>query len=264
MNNLTKILWVIFIVDLLLLLINWRTWNGRQKSDELVVGIFCAGHPYASVNLDGNLEGFDVELAHKFAQKLGKKIIFKDMQFDLLHSALKMEHINVIGFSFVMTKKKLQAMDMIDVYGKPKAEMTFIFWRQIPENIQTIENLKKQSLNKPIAVKAETAFADVLEELGITNVMALEQYQDLVLPIKYGQALAVAVGPRYALVLQKQYPEIKILKIKLDKPWGEGVGLGVKKGNIELKEKLEKAVKELKEDGTIAALKLKWFGEGAQ
>ena len=31
-----------------------------------------------------------------------------------------------------------------------------------------------------------------------------------------------------------------------------------------LKEKLEKAVKELKEDGTIAALKTKWFGEGAQ
>ena len=41
----------------------------------------------------------------------------------------------------------------------------------------------------------------------------------------------------------------------------EEYGIGVKKGNEELLEKLQKALDEMNEDGTAAEISEKWFGE---
>ena len=41
----------------------------------------------------------------------------------------------------------------------------------------------------------------------------------------------------------------------------EEYGVGVKKGNEELLEKLQKALDEMNEDGTAAEISEKWFGE---
>ncbi len=262
MKSLFKVFFAGCFLLAMILFFVWRQSVPYKKSDELIVGVCSGGFPYASIDKDGSLAGFDIELSQKIAKRLGKKIIFKDMPYKLLLSVLKIEQIDFVSSSLIINHKNLQTMDMIDIYGAPKSELTFIFWKEIPENIKKIEDLK--NVSKPIALRAESVWEEVLEEHGIKNLMSLEQYHDLVLPLKYGQALAAVVGPRYARVLQKQYPEIKILKIALKESWGEGVGLGVKKGNVELKEQLEKVVKELKADGTINALKKKWFGEDVQ
>lgn len=259
MNGIKRLLPVLLIALTLLV----TTSCHHPKHNDLIVGIWVDGYPYAAINLQGELDGFNIDIAHKLAHKLGKKIIFKDMPIELLRATLKMGQVDVIGFSFTITKHNLETMDMIDIYGKPPAEITLIFWQKVPEYIKTIIDLKKQCLLKPLAMRADAPWTEALEEHGITNIMTLEHRQDLTLPLKHNQAFAIVVGPRHALAIQKQHPEIKILKIPLDKPWGEGVGLGIKKGNHELKEKLEKAVQELKEDGTIEALKKKWFGKDA-
>ncbi|MNJ02250.1 Glutamine-binding periplasmic protein precursor [compost metagenome] len=41
----------------------------------------------------------------------------------------------------------------------------------------------------------------------------------------------------------------------------EEYGIGVKKGNDELLDKLQKALDELSQDGTAAQISEKWFGE---
>lgn len=263
MNKLLRFFTMSLVVLGVLMFVLWRKWERQQRKESLVVGIVCAGYPYAAINIQGELDGFDIELAKEIAKKMGKKILFNDMPMEFLRSALKVASIDLIGSSLIMTQRNMQAMEMFDVYGKPKAELTCVFWQAIPQGVVTIENLKTYSLNKPIGAMAESAWIDVLSEHGITNIMEIEQYRELILPLKYGQASSIVVGPRHALALQKQYPEIKILKVKLDKPWAEGVGIALKKGNRDLKEKLEKIIAEFKQDGTIKKLIAKWFGEAA-
>lgn len=263
MNKLLRFLTLSFIIFSALTFVLWRKWERQQRKESLVVGIFCSGYPYAYVNIQGDLDGFDIDLSREIASRVGKRLVFKDMPIEFLHSALKLNHVDCIGSSLIMTAKKMQRMDMIDIYGQPKAAMTFAFWKDIPVDIHTIDDLRRYSDKKPIAALTESVWVDILEENGIKNITSLEQYQSLVLPIKYGKALAIALGPRHALVLQKQFPEVKILKVKLEKPWAEGVGIALKKGNSDLKEKLEKIVAELKQDGTVKKLITKWFGEAA-
>jgi len=58
--------------------------------------------------------------------------------------------------------------------------------------------------------------------------------------------------------MSKQKDTFKVLDESLAP---EEYGVGVKKGNEELLEKLQKALDEMNEDGTAAKISEKWFGE---
>ena len=58
--------------------------------------------------------------------------------------------------------------------------------------------------------------------------------------------------------MSKEKESFKILDESLAP---EEYGVGVKKGNEELLEKLQKALDEMNEDGTAAEISKKWFGE---
>jgi polar amino acid transport system substrate-binding protein len=55
--------------------------------------------------------------------------------------------------------------------------------------------------------------------------------------------------------------EEKIFKVLEESLAPEEYGIGVKKGNEELLEKLQKALDEMNEDGTAASISETWFGE---
>lgn len=48
-----------------------------------------------------------------------------------------------------------------------------------------------------------------------------------------------------------------------DVPLGDGIGVGVRKSDTELREKLNVALSSMKEDGTLNGMIQKWFADGA-
>jgi ABC-type amino acid transport substrate-binding protein len=173
MNVFLKIIFFCFVSMLPFAFFSWQKYSIQRRNEILVVGVSCIGNPYASLNKQGNLEGFDIDLSHKIAQKLGKGIEFRDMPLELLRATLKTGDIDLIGFPLIMTPKELEQMDMIDIYGKPKAEITCVFWEYIPQ---------------------------------------------------------------------------------IKKPYGEGIGIGLKKGNAAFYNQIKSIIYELKKSGEIKAL----------
>ena len=47
-----------------------------------------------------------------------------------------------------------------------------------------------------------------------------------------------------------------------DVPLGGGVGMGLRESDGELQAKFNAAITSMKEDGTLNAMLIKWFGEG--
>ena len=45
-------------------------------------------------------------------------------------------------------------------------------------------------------------------------------------------------------------------------PLGGGIGMGIRESDTELKDKMDAAITSMKEDGTLNAMLIKWFGEG--
>ena len=93
-------------------------------------------------------------------------------------------------------------------------------------------------------VKEVTEYAD--------NVLALSD-------LKIGRIDAVVIDEVVVkYYMAKEEGTFKLLDEALAP---EEYGIGVKKGNEELLDKLQKALDELNEDGTAASISEKWFGE---
>lgn len=119
---------------------------------------------------------------------------------------------------------------------------------------------RKDLPNKKIGVQMGTTgdiFASDYEEEGST----VERYSkglDAVQSLKQGKIDCVIIDEEPAKVFVEKNQELKILEDSFDK---EDYAIALKKGNTELKEKINKALAELKAEGTIQKIIDNYIGD---
>src|SRR5262245_26123256 len=87
----------------------------KSTNGALIVGISSGGFPFSAVQ-DGQLAGFDVELAKRFAASIGKEPQLVDYDFAALISALASGKIDVIIADMFVTEERQKQIDFSDPY----------------------------------------------------------------------------------------------------------------------------------------------------
>ena len=119
--------------------------KGAKPDDSLVVGMMSGWAPFMTINNQGNFEGFDVDIAQAIAQKMGKKLVIKDLgSLAPTFIALDQGKIDMIMSGLDITQARLQKMTMIPYTGQDVRAFTFLFWQSIPAGINSIEDLAKK------------------------------------------------------------------------------------------------------------------------
>ena len=237
----------------------------KESQKALVVGLNAQYPPFESVNLQGDVEGFDVSLSHLIAQKMSRPLTIKEMSFDALILSLKQGKIDLIISSLSITASRQKEITMIHYYGDPLKTVSLVFWKEIPGNIHSLEDFKQQADSGSKAVVAAcsgTLQEEYLGHFAFIQPKALDHSVDLMMDIKYGKSVAALMEPAVAYHLQAKYPDLKILDLTL--PESDqilGFGIGVKKGNAELGAEVEKVIEEFKASGEIDKLAKQWFVE---
>jgi len=241
--------------------------NKQEKinaQDELVVGLNSGFPPYEVLNSQGQFEGFDIDVANQIAIKMGKKLVIKDMAFDALIMSLKQEKIDLIISGVSISPHKLQEIDMVHYQGDATKTIGLYFWEKIPAGVSNITDLKHLE-NKNVYTQAGmTVTEDFLVSTGGLDVTCLENIADLVMALKYGKAIAVALDVMIGNALKKQSPELVMLEIALPEKYHSfGYGIGIKKNKHDLKAQVNKIILELKNNKTLTQLEQKWFAGGS-
>lgn len=231
----------------------------HNNVDELVVGT-CAGFPpYEEFDVKGDVVGFDLDVVQKIAEKLGKKLVIKNMSFDVLFVALKQGKIDMIVAGMSITKTRLAAIAMVHYHGKPLKSIPILFWQKIPAGVATIADLANQP-NKTVCAQVGTIQEEIISKYTFLDIKHLENNQDLIMDIKHGKSIAAVLEPMVVTALQQQMPEIKTMDLPLKEDEQDmGHGIGINKNNKKFIAAVEAAVKQLKAAGTIVALEQKWF-----
>ena len=73
-----------------------KTLEQVQATGELRVGLDASFPPFESLDADGNIVGFDADLAHAIAARLGAEPVFVNVGFDGLYDALWAGRVDVI------------------------------------------------------------------------------------------------------------------------------------------------------------------------
>lgn len=229
--------------------------SAEEKENTLVIGIDDQFAPLGFRDEKNDIVGFDIDYAKAAAEKMGKTAKIQVIDWSTKESELSSGRIDLIWNGYTITDERKEKV----LFTKPYLENAQVVVTLAKSDITKLDQLT----GKTIGLQARSSAAEALDKSPIkAKVKSVSEYKDNVLALsdlKSGRVDAVVIDEVVIdYYMSKEEGAFKLLDESLAP---EQYGIGVKKGNEELLEKLQKALDELNADGTAAKISEKWFGE---
>ena len=236
----------LFMGTIALLVVVFGCTACGKNENELVMVTEAGFAPYEYYK-DGEIVGVDIDIAKEIAKRLDKKLVVKDVAFDFLINEVKSGKADFAAAGMSITEERKEEVDFSIEYTT--SNQVVVVRQDSPlTNFDEIQN-------KKIAVQLGTV-ADMYVSDNYQNatLMTHKKYLTAVEDIKSKKADCLIMDQLPAEEIVAENPELKIMDGVL---FQDKYGMIVKKGNTELKQEIDKVLKELQEDGTIDQLIIK-------
>lgn len=224
-----------------------------QEKGEIVVAMEGTWAPWTYHDEDGNLVGYDVEVAQKIAEKLGVKATFVEGEWDGLFAGLDAERYDIVVNGVEVTDERAEKYDFSEPYCYIR---TALIVKSDNEEIKTFADLNGKTTANSIA----STYMTLAESYGATatGVDSLDQTLDLVLSGRVDATLNAEVS---FYDYMKVHPDAQ-LKVAALTEEASLVSIPIRKGaeNASLREAIDTAIKELRESGELSEISVKYFG----
>ncbi len=197
--------------------------------------------------------GIDAEIAAAIAEKLGMKLEIVDMEFDSIITAVNAGSVDFGMAGMTVTDERLLEVDFSISYAN--GVQAIIVKEDSP--ITKADDLSAEGAAYKVGVQLGTT-GDIYatDDFGADNVTTYSNGNEAVLALTGGSVDCVIIDNEPAKALVAANPGLKILETAYA---NEDYAICVKKGNAELLQKIDAAILELTEDGTIAAIVAKYI-----
>lgn len=218
--------------------------------DIIVMGTNAEFEPFEY--RDGlEIVGFDIEVAQKVAEKLGKELKIEDMSFDSLIMALNTDKIDFIAAGMTATNERKTQVDFSDSYFNSKQ---MIIVKAEENNITTSEDLVGKKVGVQLGTTSDLFVSDTE---GIAEVVQFQTGTQAVMDLKNGKIDAVVIDAEPAKKMTEGQSDLKLL----DAPFlEEEYAIAVKKGNEDILKAINETLVDIKADGTYDKIYEKYFG----
>lgn len=224
------------------------------------IGTDATYAPFSSKDAKGEFVGFDIDLGNELCKRINTKCTWVGSDFDALIPSLKAKKIDAIISSLSITEKRQQEIAFSDkLYA---ADPRLIASKGSP--IQpTLESLKGKHIGV-LQGSTQEAFANAeWRPKGIDVVAYANQdliYSDLSagrLDAAFQDETAASEG----FLKQPAGKEFAFAgpSVKNKQYFGDGTGIGMRKDDAELKAAFDKALAEMRKDGTYDKFAKKYF-----
>lgn len=230
--------------------------SSKSENDIWVVGTSPDYPPFEFVDEDGKYAGFDIELAEKVAEKLGKELKIEALEFESLIEALKRGKIDAIISCMNPTPERLEEADFTQGYHE--VEHGIVIKPDDDVKIEKLEDVFKYEFGVQTGTSMDDWATKMIEE-GKIEEAQLKRYTAAdsgVLDVKNGRISAFLADLPVTQENAKKY-DLKVA-LKCNVAENANPSIVVEKGSDVLDE-LNKIIDEMKEDGTLEKLEEKWL-----
>ena len=219
----------------------------------LIVGFDQDFPPMGFVGDDGEYTGFDLELAQEVAKRLGLEYKAQPIAWDSKDMELESGNIDCIWNGFTMTGREDDY-----TWTEPYMANQQVFVVANDSDINSQADLAGKIVEVQADSSAEAALKEA-PELTATfkELLTTADYNTAFMDLEQGAVDAIAMDVIVAgYQIQQRNADFKILDDSLSE---EEYGVGFKKGNTELRDKVQSTLEEMAEDGTLQEVSEKWF-----
>ena len=240
MKSIKKVMSLVLIVCTIF----FMTGCGKNEN-ELVLATEAGFAPYEYYE-DGKVVGVDIYIAKEIAKELGKELVIKDVSFDFVINEVKSGKADFAAAGISITPEREKEVDFTIEYTT--SNQVVVVKKGSP--ITKFDDIK----DKKIAVQlGSVADLYVEENYKKATIVPHKKYLSAVEDVKTNKADCIIMDELPAKEIVKENDNLVILDGFL---FQDKYGMIVKKGNDELKDKINKVLERMKNDGTIDKLVL--------
>lgn len=221
----------------------------------LIVGFDQDFPPMGFVGDDGEYTGFDLELAQEVAKRLGLEYKAQPIAWDSKDMELESGNIDCIWNGFTITGREDDY-----TWTEPYMANQQVFVVANDSDINSQADLAGKIVEVQTDSSAEAALKEAPELTDtFKELLTTADYNTAFMDLEQGAVDAIAMDVIVAgYQIQQRNADFKILDDSLSE---EEYGVGFKKGNTELRDKVQTTLEEMAEDGTLKEISEKWFGK---
>ena len=234
--------------------------NSLQKVKEngkLVLGLDDTLAPMGFRDDNGEIVGFDIDLAREVANRLGVELEAKPIDWSSAILSLKKGDVDVIWNGFAVNESRKQQVNFTKPYLYNRLMIAKYSDR---DDINSKEDLK----GKIVGVQSgssnyETLVNDPVSK-EIKEIRQYDSYVNAFLDLEAKRIDAVIVDEIVArYYISKENADFTLLE---DKPiTSQYLSVGLRKTDTELLNAIDKALDDMRADGKAAEISTKWFGK---
>ena len=244
-------------IGLAVVMMLWAT-GAVCSAESLRIANEGAYPPFNSITADGELQGFDVDIAKALCEKMGVAPEFVVQDWNGIITGLLAKKYECIISSMSITDERKKKVAFTDPYY------------QVPARFVTLKGsgleISREGLQgKRVGVQRATTYANYLEGEygGVVEIVYYDTIDDHNMDLANGRVDAV-LGQAYLMGEWMEKPEAKDFVIVGEpvtdvKYIGYGAGIAVRQEDQELRKRLDRALDEIIADGTHKRIADKYF-----
>ena len=218
------------------------------EAGKLHMATNAAFPPYEMLADDGTFEGIDIEIAAEIAKKLGLELVVDDQDFTAAITAAGNGQSDIVMAGLTVSEERKETLDFTDTYA------TGIQVVIVKEGSDvTMDNLGEKMIGTQKGTTGYQYASDTPENggYGEDHVIGYDNGAIAVEALKGGQIDCVIIDNEPA----KAYVAANDGLTLLEGTWvTEDYAIGIKKGNTQLLDAVNGALKELIADGTVKGI----------
>ena len=252
---------------------------GNVYADKIRIGTEGAYPPWNSKDASGKLIGFEVELAWSLCRYMGKQCEIVEQDWDGMIPALIMRKFDAIMAGMSITAERQKAISFSQGYADEVAQLAVMKGSSLegmdtPSGVnlslggsdvkKALKTLTGALSGKTVCVQTATIHQNFLEsgDVGKIDIRTYKTQDEVNLDLSAGRCDAALA----AAVAFTDYAEKSGKAVVLTGPtfaggdFGNGVGVGIRKGDSKLLNDFNAAIDKARDDGIISKLAIKHFG----
>ena len=208
--------------------------------------------PFSYYDDKNELKGYDVDIAREVAKKLNLKIEFLTAPWDAMLAAFDAGKADAVFNQVSITDERKKKYDYAQPYTVVHGA---IITHKDNDDIKSFDDLK----GKKNADSATSNWAKVAASYGAQNVTvdSFSKSMELLISKRVDTVVRDNIV-FYDFIKQRPGAPVKIAAEGSDTDYTAPI---VQKGNTELAEQISKAIEELKNEGKLAEISIRYFGK---
>ena len=223
----------------------------KQKG-EIKIGLEGTYPPFNYQDENGKLTGFEVEFAEAVAKELGVKAVFQPSKWDGILAALETGRLDVVVNQVTISEERKKKYDFSTPYTISGVQV-------LARTGEESQYSKPEDLvGKKVGVVLGTNYEQWLKDnVPQADIRTYDDDASRNQDVRVGR-LDVILGDRLAAfeLVDKSRGKLAVA----GEPFApQAAGIALRKGNPQLQAALDKAIADLRANGTLKAISEKWF-----